>query len=65
MKINLVMSLSDLAELMGPSATQDDAIAMRDLMIAGDYAGLDTSDLTQMEWERLLEEVGWINGMEV
>ncbi|MFL6141719.1 MAG: hypothetical protein ACJ72N_07590 [Labedaea sp.] len=53
MKIHRDMNLGMLASEMGPAATREDASAMCDLLLAGDYQY--TTDIPDGEWMELLD----------
>jgi hypothetical protein len=55
MKISHSMDLAQLAALMGPDATPDDAAVMRDALIGAGY--IDTDQVARSDWRALLDLV--------
>jgi len=57
MNINRNMSIYDLALRMGSDATEEQAEAMRVLLIAAGHDGDDTADIPENEWNDLLRKI--------
>lgn len=55
MNISLVMSLTELATLMG-GATQDEAEQMRHMLCRSAYHGLTTADVLDSDWLHMLDK---------
>lgn len=55
MRITPQMNLHELATYMGSAATEDDAKAMRDLLLAGCWDNVES--VPEEIWGRMLEEI--------
>lgn len=56
MKIEKTMNLAELAERMGPDATEADAAAMRQVLLGHGYEGCYTEDIEDWHWAELIED---------
>ena len=54
MTIEPSMNLSQLAELIGNYATQDDAAAVRDCLLASGYENMDTNMIHDYDWNNII-----------
>lgn len=54
MTIEPSMNLGELAEFIGSYATREDAEAVRDCLLASGYEHMDTSMISDSNWENIV-----------